>query len=185
MSLDQFESEFHLDRPCLNAVICLYHNQNTYAKSRINEMLGHLQEDLKRERSRYETVDVAYVYETASLNARPFCELTEDAPVYYKESCQTSTVHDLAGVVFMGLAMLEQKIRQDGPSDRENRLYLLTDEPFNRVQVNRIIQKNGADLTLHPRFRTLAFVPFLIRTEKAGGDILEAYIRAHGDVKIV
>lgn len=176
---DWMEEDFPEGRGKLNIVICINQKPGTGYRSPINEMLEQLQYRLKEECSRFQQIRIAYVYETSSLDVRPFTVLDRDTPVFYKDYCEAAQVNDLAHLWFMGLALLEQKQWEEEKAE-EQRLYLVTDEKFARVQVNEIVREEDGRLQLHPRFRDVEFTPFLFKAEseeeKAGGDLLEEYI---------
>lgn len=183
MALNQFKTEFYVSKPQLNVVICIYHVLGTGTESRVNEMLEYLQRKLRQECSKFSKIQVAYVYETPLLDVKPFRTLEKETPFYYKEPCRKSETHSLSRVWFMGLALLEQQQRNN-KERTEQRLYLITDEKFDRVQVNEIVEKRDGKLYLNPRFSAVEFTPILMKTEKAGGDNLEEYIQEKGDRQI-
>ena len=64
---------------------------------------------------------------------------------------------------------------QDKHEESEKRLYLLTEERFERTHISQIVYKNEEEIKIHPLFEELNYQPILIKTEMAGGDILEEY----------
>lgn len=169
----------------LNVVICIYHTIEGYGKSSINKILEQVQLELKEECEKYEDVKVAYVYETPSLlDVKKFEKLEKQTPIYYKKLYSNEKmIHNLAHIWFMGLALLEQQVC-DEKQGVENRIYLITDEQFKRVETNQLVFEQNGELMLHPRFAALKFKPILIKTEQAGGDLLENYICQNGEVRI-
>ncbi len=156
----------------LFAVVCVYHPL-IYAKQKhINSMLEMVQKELKEEASYYEKVHVAYVYESPYLEVKDFHDMDHNTPIYYKEPCEGES-HDLVHVLFMGLMLLKEL--QDKHEESEKRLYLLTEERFERTHISQIVYKNEEEIKIHPLFEELNYQPILIKTEMAGGDILEEY----------
>lgn len=183
MSLNQFEKEFHIGKRQLNVVVCVYHSLGVYKKNLVNQMLEYLQEQLKRECDEYEKVQIDYIYETPSLQIKKIERLEKDTPIQYQEPCKSSETHSITHMVFMGLAVLEQKL-YECDIEVENRMYLITDERFKRVQVKQLIMEKNGEFFLHPRFSKIEFTPVLIKTENAGGDWLEEYIRNHSNGQV-
>lgn len=181
MSLADFEKEYHVNSRTVKAVICICQKLGAGTRSPVNQMLEHIQQELKQESARGKEVQVAYVYETPSLRARGFETIGADTPVYYKEPCERSETHRLTHIFFMGLALAEAERKRD--EGAEYRVYLVTDEKFSRLHANEIICSDGSGLRLHPRFAALDCRLILVKAKNAGGDILEAYIRERGEVR--
>lgn len=181
VKLNQFKNAYHTketEDKNLNIVICIYHKMGLYRKSTINELLEKLQENLKQECKNYEKVQIAYVYETPSLNVKKFAPFTKESPIYYKEPCIEKSPHSLANVWFMGLALLEQ-IQEDC----EKRMYFVTDERFDVIQVNQIVYQKEDKFMLNSRFTKSNIQLFLVKSgQTAGGELLEDYIRIYGEV---
>ena len=188
MALNRYNKEYKMkersfDRKKLNVVICIYHSSNLREKSPINEMLEKLQMQLKTECKKYDEIQIAYVYETPSLDAKGFQVFTEETPIYYKELYEKRCSYNLENVWFLGLALLEQKVmEQNLPADAEieNRIYLVTDERFDFYQSGKIVFEEDGEIKLHPRFSKLDITSVLIKTKSAGGELLEKYMsRVH------
>ena len=181
MVLNQFKNAYHTkeaENKNLNIVICIYHKMGLYRKSTINELLEKLQENLKQECKNYEEVQIAYVYETPSLSVKKFAPFTKESSIYYKEPCIEKSPHSLANVWFMSLALLEQI-----EENCEKRMYFVTDERFDAMQVNQIIFKKEDTFILNTRFSINDVQLFLVKSEQiAGGELLEDYIRMYGEV---
>ncbi len=167
------------DKKMLNIVVCIYHDLSRQKKSPINEMLEELQKQLKTECKKHSEIQIAYVYETPSLSVKEFEVFTEDTSIYYKTPCEKSRPHSLEHVWFMGLALLEQRlveVEQFRDVEIENRIYLLTDEKFDLYQSGKIVYEEDGEIFLHPRFSNLDVTSILIKTENAGGELLEKYM---------
>lgn len=182
MALKDFEDAFWIENSCLNVVICIYNKLGARKKTdddevqdRLNQTLEVIQQKLKAELPDYEEIKIAYVYEAPLLTVRPFEVLREDSPVIYKRPCsQKGGIHDLAQVLFMGLVLLEQN--SANMDDVQNRLYLVTDERFERKYVNELVfgDKEDGAIRWNPRFSQLNVKSYLYKTANgAGGDILE------------
>ena len=183
MALKDFEDDlFFMQDGCLNVVVCIYNKLGTRKKTdddevqdRLNQTLEALQQKLKAELPDYDEIKIAYVYEAPLLTVRPFEVLGEDSPILYKRPCsQKGGNHDLAQVLFMGLALLEQSSAD--MEDVQNRLYLVTDERFERKYVNELVfqDKKAGTIRWNPRFSHLDVKAYLYKTAKgAGGGILE------------
>lgn len=109
------------------------------------------------------------------LEVREFESIDKDTPFCYKEPC-IGKDHNIAHILLMGLILLQEL--QNKEKRGEYRLYLLTDEKFNRLQVNQIVYEHGSEIRIHPMFENLVYKPILVKTEQAGGDILEEYFRS-------
>ena len=182
MALKDFESPFWVENGTLNVVICIYNKLGVRKKTdddevqdKLNQALETLQLKLKSEEQEYKEIKIAYVYEAPLLTVRPFETFHEDSPVFYKRPCsEKGGIHDLAQVVLMGLALLEQI--SDDTEDVQNRLYLVTDERFERKYVNELVVQDEKDGMIHwnPRFSGLNVKAYLYKTAKnAGGSKLE------------
>lgn len=173
MALSDFIEEFQIFDKKLYVTICIYHIPRLGTSSPINKMIEEVIEELKSELPDYEEIQIAYVYETRGLmDVKEFQPLTEDSPVYYKEPCEIIVSHKLEHVFFMGMAMLEPiQERDDAP---ETRLYLITDEKFERV--NQIVYRDENRIRMNPRFSGMYTKIILRKAPNAGGDILEEYI---------
>ena len=163
----------------LNTVICIFQKQGYGNNSRINEMLENIQIELKKELTNYKQVLIAYVYEAPVLSVRPFQEFTKESPVYYQRPCEEEEVHDLAHLMFMGLALMK---RLPEPLEDENRLYLLTDEDFDQMRIKMQLKelvfqdRKTGEVRIHPNFEDIPFRPFLYKsTEHAGTGIMERF----------
>lgn len=173
MAVREYE-EYQTGSKGLHAILCIYQKPGYGGASPVNHMLEEIQLSLHRECREGRRIRIAFVFENPSyLDARAFEDIDEGTPVFYKEVNDHLEVHSVAHVLFMGLAMLEQ-LRD--AADSENRLYLITDEKFDRVQSNQVVYRSGdGSVKLHPRFGGLEIHPILYKTEQAGGGVLEEF----------
>lgn len=171
-----YREAFPIGNRNLNAVICIYQRMGYFGKSKINEMLEEIQADLKKKLSCYEEVRVSFVYEAPLLAVKPFEKLTEETPVYYQRLCEGEEIHNLAHVMFMGLALLE---RQKDMKTDENLVYLLTDEQhFDMVQVQELVYLDqSGNVKINPRFAQIPFTPILYKTGSVGKSMLENFFK--------
>lgn len=192
MSLTQFKKEFFMDdsildfidKQILNVVICILQKSIGMGdRNLINKMLESLQIQLKGELDKYREINVAFVYETPSLDAKKFFKLKKDTQIYYKEPTKSC---NFAHVWLMGMALLEQKQKKtiNSQISVENRLYLVMDVEISRNEALLIIKEKEGILSMHSRFEKVNFRPILFKSEDGKGDLLEEYIQKNGDVKI-
>ncbi len=187
MSLDKFRKEFPAESEILHVVICVTQNSiGITDKSPVNQILEGVQQGLKEELDKYQEIQVAFVYQTPELEVKDFQKLEKNTPIYYREPTPAGKGYNLVHVWLMGLVLLEKKQHEaEGRRDSaENRLYLLTDERVPYYKANLAVVESEGEIRIHPRFEQLKFYPFLFRSKDANGDILEKYIRQHGECKV-
>ena len=203
MSLEQCGETFNAEdyqssARALNVVICVYQRAaETADPSPVNRMLEQVQLRLKEKLEDYEEIRVAFISENPGLNVRGFQTLSKDTPVCYNEPGDRN--HNLAHMWLMGLVLLEQRSkdaekertgkkqlanvlleRQNNISEyggEENYLCLLTDEKFPREKAELLFTKTNGEVRMHTRFEKLSFCPVLLKSKRAGGELLEEYIR--------
>lgn len=174
MALSDYMEEFQIEKRKLYVAICIDQAPGYGKNSPVNRMLEELVGQLKRERMDYESIEVAYVYETEGMmDVKDFASLTEESLVWYKEPCIRMENHNLNHVFFMGMALLERVEKLYDTA--EKRLYFVTDEKFERV--NQIACETEKGLKANPRFAGMDVEIILVREENAGGDLLDKYIK--------
>lgn len=172
MSIRDYEYELRSDMRDLNAVICVYQKPGTSGRSPINAGLEAVIAELKREIPDYKVIQVAYVYETKGLqNCIPFEQLTSGTEPYYMEPIREVPDHNLDHVLFMGMAMLEQKKRINGG---ECRLYLVTDDRFKSG--NEVVWHEDGMPVMNPKLNELNAAIIIVKQERTGGEEIEQVV---------
>lgn len=173
MALRNYMEAYQVSKRKLFVTVCIYEKPGYRTNSPVNRMLEELLAKLKAESEDYEEIRIAYVYETENLmDVREFSPLTPNSPVLYKEPCGWMNSHKLHQVFFMGLTLLEQKLQQEEAA--ESRLYLLTDEKFERV--NQIVCQTPQGVEINPGIRKGDTKVILIKSCNAGDELFEKYI---------
>lgn len=183
MSIRDYEDELRTNKRDLNAVICVYQKPGFSSKSPVNRMLEKLVAGLKGEMPDYESIQIAYVYETRGLqNVLPFETVTSHTEPYYMEPIRDMADHSLDHVFFMGMALLEQA---KAVNNGECRLYLVTDARFEHV--NEVYWKDEEAIILNPRFAKMNPKVYIYKAENAGGEELEQLIKNQtgGNVEVI
>lgn len=184
MALKDFSEGICLGNKILHAVIGIYHQGTEGQKSFVNEQLAKLQERLREETKNYGTVRVSFVYENPELDVK-IAENFQNEKYYKEPYSKRNGMHRLSDIWFMSMILMED-FSNNMEKNIENRLYLITDEPFPRDQVNEIVDKRGGEIIIHPRFANVFFEGNLIKTSAAGGGLLEDYFnKKNWNVQVV
>lgn len=173
--LENFKTEYRVDKTVTNIVICIYRKPEKDAdSSHINRTLAQICKELEKKKGK---TAVAYTFGDGIVDARDFTE-PEDHIIYASQCKERSA--PLSHIWLMGMALLEEKEREDRKKGMtpNNTLCLLADESFRRVDTEKILA------AMENRFRAVKVKPILVTDQQSSKNEgrLEEYIRNNGEI---
>lgn len=171
MALKDFTQEYQIEKHDLYVCIGIDQITGYGTESRINYLIDNVIEGLKSEMPDYNTINVAYVYETKGLmEIKTFAELSKDERPFYRDVCEKVDDHSMDHIFFTGMEILRTH------KNDECRFYFLAEEKLPRI--NNILHKSVYGIQMNERYEGYDTKIILCKPNEVGEDLLEEYLLA-------